>query len=73
LVASLGRSQVPGIVAAPDLGLRASTEASVPGRIYCEHMPRARIATFVLCGLIALVVVPGVVAVAIHPERNGVA
>jgi len=36
-------------------------------------MPRARIATFMLCGLIALVVVPGVVAVAIHPERNGVA
>jgi hypothetical protein len=31
-------------------------------------MPRTRIATFVLCGLCALALVPGAVAVAIHPD-----
>jgi signal transduction histidine kinase len=35
-------------------------------------MPRARIAIFVLCGFIVLAVVPGTVAVAIHPDRSGV-
>jgi hypothetical protein len=31
-------------------------------------MPRTRIATFVLCGLCALALVPGAVAIAIHPD-----
>jgi hypothetical protein len=56
------------IVGVLGLHLRASAEACRPLRFYREHMPRARIATFVVCGITTLAALPGVVGLAIHPD-----